>query len=39
MLHKDYHRKGSVEEKKNLSESQEARREDELIGSKPKFVK
>jgi hypothetical protein len=40
MLHKDYDRKGSVEEKENSGhEPQEAWRQDEVIGGKPPVVK
>jgi hypothetical protein len=41
MLHKDYDRKGSVAKKKKVSgrESQEAWRQDELIGGKPPVLK
>jgi hypothetical protein len=40
MLRKDYDRKGSVEKKKVSSrESQEAWRQDELIGRKPAVLK
>jgi hypothetical protein len=38
MLHKDYYRKGSVE-KKSGRKSQEAWRQDELIGGKLPVVK
>jgi hypothetical protein len=36
MLHKDYYRKGSLDKKISGLESQEAWRQDELIGGKPK---
>jgi hypothetical protein len=40
MLHKDYDRKGSVEEKKIAGrDSQRACGQDELIGGKPPVVK
>jgi hypothetical protein len=41
MLHKDYDRKDSVEQKKKISgrESQGVWRKDELIGSKPSIIK
>jgi hypothetical protein len=41
MLHKDYVRKDSAAKKKNKTgrEPQGAWRQDELIGSKPPFVK
>jgi hypothetical protein len=38
MLHNDFDRKGSVE-KVTADESQGTRRQDELIGGKPPFVK
>jgi hypothetical protein len=39
MLHKDYDRKGSVEEKISDRESQGVWRQDELIGGKSPVVK
>jgi hypothetical protein len=39
MLHVDYNRKCSVEKKNVGFESQEAWRQDELIGGKPPVVK
>jgi hypothetical protein len=39
MLHKDYYRKGSVEERISGRESQGTWRQDELIGGIPSVVK
>jgi hypothetical protein len=39
MLYKDYDRRCSIEKKNSGRESQGARRQDDLIGGKPLFVK